>query len=479
MTPQRFMESLQPLLTSLVPLWQALLISGLLLAGLSFGLVQRHRGRELLSQRELAARLQTLETVQARAADLEEKLRVERETCTHWQVQAAAVQARLEEEQKAAREREQVLHNAEQRLSNAFKALSAETLQASQASFLEMASTTLARQQESVQGDLKLRQQAIDGLVKPVAEQLKQVDEKIHHLEKTRAVAYQELLGEIGHLRENNARLQAETGSLVNALRQPKARGCWGEMQLRRVAELAGMLEYCDFNLEVHVAGEDARYRPDMVVRLPGGRNIVVDAKVPLEGFLDACSAADEATREAALQRHAAQVRTHLRQLSQKSYFEHFRPSPDFVVLFLPGEMYFSAALEKDPSLIETGTSQKVLIATPTTLIALLRAAAYGWQQEALAKNAKLISELGRELYDRLAILGGHFEKLGNQLGKTVTTYNQALGSLETRVLVTARKFRDCGVSESTEAIKELPPIEENPRQLHAPELTQTSTLAA
>jgi DNA recombination protein RmuC len=473
------MDALLLLTSSLVPIWQALLVSVLLLGGLGFGLAQRQKGRELLLRHENAERLQALAVSQAQTAELEEKLRVEQATRTHWQVNAAALQARLEEEQKAAREREQVLQNAEQRLSNTFKALSAETLQASQASFLEMAKSALAKQQESVQGDLRLRQQAIDSLVKPVAEQLKQVDEKIQQLEKASAVANQELLGELGHLRDNNARLQAETGSLVNALRQPKARGRWGELQLRRVAELAGMLEYCDFNVEVHAGGVEGRYRPDMVVRLPGGRNIVVDAKTPLDAYLDACQAPDEATRDAALKRHASHIRTHIKQLSQKSYFEHFQPSPDFVVLFLPGEMFFSAALEMDPTLIETGSDQKVLIASPTTLIALLRAAAYGWQQEALTRNAQQISALGKELYDRLGLLGEHFEKLGTQLGKTVSTYNAALGSLESRVLVTARKFRDCGIPEGTKPLSDIDPVEQLPRLPQAAELSQPPSLAA
>lgn len=473
------MDALLLLTSSLVPLWQAVLVSVLLLAGLGFGLAQRQKGRELLLRHENAERLQALAVSQAQVAELEEKLREEQATRTHWQVHAAALQARLEEEQKAAREREQVLQNAEQRLSNTFKALSAETLQASQASFLEMAKSALAKQQESVQGDLRLRQQAIDSLVKPVAEQLKKVDDKIQQLEKASAVANKELLGELGHLRDNNAKLQAETGSLVNALRQPKARGCWGELQLRKVAELAGMLEYCDFNLEVHASGEEARYRPDMVVRLPGGRNIVVDAKTPLDAYLDACHATDEATRDAALKRHSNHIRAHIKLLSQKSYFEHFQPSPDFVVLFLPGEMFFSAALEKDPTLIEIGSDQKVLIASPTTLIALLRAAAYGWQQEALTRNAQQISALGKELYDRLAILGGHFEKLGTQLGKAVTTYNAALGSLESRVLVTARKFRDCGISEGSTPLNDMSPVDQSPRLPQAAELSKFPSLAA
>jgi DNA recombination protein RmuC len=406
---------------------------------------------------------------------LQFKLESAVKTAIDWQVYASKIDVRLEEEQKAALQREMLLQNAELRLTDTFKALSADTLNATQASFLELAKGAFAKHQQSAQGDLQLRQQAIDSLVKPVAEQLKQVDEKLHHLEKSRLSAYTELLSEIGHIRLNNAKLQAETGSLVSALRQPKARGRWGEMQLKRVAELAGMLEYCDFELEVHTTTESGNLRPDMIVRLPGGKNIVVDAKTPLDAYLDACQATDDTVREAALVRHAAQVRTHLRQLGQKSYFENFQPSPEFVVLFLPGEMYFSAALEKDPVLIEAGVNERVIIATPTTLIALLRSVAYGWRQESLAKNAREISDLGRLLYDRLSVLGAHFEKMGRSLGQSVNHYNAALNSLESRVLVSARKFKELGASNEEGEIEELNMVDQVPRLPQALELAEES----
>lgn len=458
-------------LISPVPLWSIPSTALLLCLLVWLFLRQRHTLTAQMLQGKLQDEAARLAGIEEECASLEARLQETTANATEWQVHAAKLEVRIEEEQRAAAEKESLLANAEQRLSDTFKALSADTLNASQASFLELARASFESHQQSAQGDLQLRQQAIDGLVKPMAEQLKLVDEKIHQLENARVGAYQGLLAEIGNIRENNAKLQAETGSLVNALRQPKARGRWGEMQLKRAAEIAGMTDRCDFDLEVHTTSEDGNLRPDMIVRLPGGKNIVVDAKTPLDAYLDACQATDDASREAALARHTQHVRNHLKQLGQKAYFDSFQPSPDFVVLFLPGEMYFSAALEKDPGLIEAGVNERVLIATPTTLIALLRTAAYGWRQDALERNALVISDLGRQLYDRLSTLGGHFEKLGRQLGAAVTTYNSALNSLESRVLVTARKFPGLGAAGEGADIPELEILDQVPREPQALEL--------
>ena len=343
---------------------------------------------------------------------------------------------------------------------DSMKALAADALARNNESFLTLASS-----------QLETRAQAVDNLVKPIAESLKQVDAKLGQLELTRQGAYSALTQQVSQLVETQKELRSETGNLVTALRSPQVRGRWGEMQLRRVVEMAGMLAHCDFVEQSTVGSIDGgRLRPDVVVSLPGGKRVVVDAKAPLQAYLDALEAKDEDTRRARLADHARQIRDHIAKLSAKSYWSQFDESPEFVVLFIPGETFFSAALEHDPSLIEEGVNQQVILATPTTLIALLRAVAYGWNQETVAESAREVSELGRQLYNRLATLTEHFSKVGRGLESAVRAYNDGVGSFERSVLPGARKLKDHGVSPSSE-LAELKEIELATRSINAPEL--------
>lgn len=383
----------------------------------------------------------------------------------------AGLRAELDAERASACEKLAVLNDAQQQLTAAFSGLSAQALKANNESFLDLAAQTLGKYQQGAQGELEKRQQAIEELVAPVRLSLDRLDGRIHDIEKLREGAYQALTTQVRSLSDGQLDLRRETLNLVKALRQPATRGRWGELQLRRVVEMAGMVEHCDFVEQAHVSGEDGRQRPDVVIRLPGGLNIVVDAKTPLSAYLEAAETDDDDVRRQLLADHARQVRDHMTRLGRKSYQAQFDPSPDLVVLFLPGEMLFSAALQQDPELIEFGVGVKVMLATPTTLITLLRAVACGWKQEALARNAQQISELGRQLHDRLAVMAAHWAKVGKHLGDAVGSYNGAVASLETRVLVSARRFTEHEAVPDGREIGVVEPIEIVPRALQLLEL--------
>jgi DNA recombination protein RmuC len=378
----------------------------------------------------------------------------------------------LAKEREAAQEKLQLLTEARGQLENSFKALANSALESSNANFLELAKATLEKYQSQAKGELEAREKAVETLVKPIAESLKQVDEQVRELEKTRAQAYGTLTSQVASLLDTQKALQAETGNLVKALREPQARGRWGELQLRRVIEIAGMLDYCDFEEQMSVTNpnDDRRYRPDCVVKLPGGKNIVIDSKVPLTSYLAALQAEDNAARTLWLTDHARQLKQHIDNLAGKAYWAQFQPTPEFVVLFLPGEVFFRAALDGDAELIEYGVSQRVIVASPTTLIALLKAVAYGWNQKNLAESAQKISEAGKLLYERLCVMTRHFEDVGSRLGAAVDSYNRAVGSMQRSVFPVARKFAELDKSLAAEDLQDVQQVEKSTRQLDAPD---------
>jgi DNA recombination protein RmuC len=379
--------------------------------------------------------------------------------------------ARMQERVKSVEGAEASLRDA---FRETFRALSDEALKSNNQAFLALAETRLREARAAAANDIDERKTAIESLLVPMARTLGDVDRELRESERRRVQNDAQLLQRIASLDTAGQDLRNQTGKLVDALKRPGVRGRWGELQLKRVVELAGMVPHCDF-VEQHTvtSGDgDRRMRPDVIVRLPGGKHVVVDAKAPLDAYLRALDAPDETTRQALLCEHAKQVRNHVSQLAAKGYAAHVQPSPDFVVMFLPGEMFFSAALEHDPELIEFGVEQHVVPASPTTLIALLRAVAYGWQQEAMEENARKISDLGRQLYDAVRVLGGHFDDLGGRLKSSLEAYNKAVGSLEGNVLVKARKFKELQAANVVEEIPALEPVDRVPRMLQARELT-------
>ena len=436
---------------------------------------QTQAGAEMAALKErLQLREQELAEARQRQAAWDAKETALESELSEMKARSRELQARMDEEHKNATEKITQLQSLEERLNREFQALSAKALRENNEAFLNLAETKLGTFQSEARSDLEQRQKAVENLVAPINETLTRYDQQIQSMERSRSQAYGSLSQQVESLLVSQQKLESETGRLVKALRMPQVRGRWGEFQLRKVVELAGMSSHCDFVEQETMTSETGRLRPDLVVKLPGGKNIVVDSKASLQAYLDALETDNEDRRKSLLQDHARQIRSHLQSLSSKAYWSHLKDTPEFVILFIPGESFLSAAAERDPDLLEDGVKQRVIFATPLTLIALLRAVAYGWTQERIADNARKISDLGRELYDRVATLTQHFRILGQSLGKSVKAYNDAVGSLEGRVLTSARKFKELGATPQNE-ILELEPIDQATREIQAPELLAVS----
>jgi DNA recombination protein RmuC len=374
-------------------------------------------------------------------------------------------ETQLKDQDALQHERNSAFEAATSRLATAFSELTNQSLKSNSENFLRLAEQNLSAHQEKAKRELGEREQAVESLVKPIREALSQSQRQIAELEKARSEAYGSIKSQLEVMQHDQKFLAQETQNLVNALRRPQVRGRWGEITLRRLVELAGMVEHCDFQEQVHSSGNEKAIRPDMIVRMPDRRELVVDVKTPLDAYLEAIEAKDDAQHKLGLQRHARNVREHIRKLASKSYWEQFSSSPDFVILFIPGDQFLSAALDEDPDLIESALSQRIILATPTSFVALLKAVAYGWRQLALAENAEEIRRLAEDLYGRLSVFVGHLNKVGRQLGSSVDSYNRAVGSLERKVLPGARKFTELGIHPKKE-LEAVEPLESLPRSM-------------
>jgi DNA recombination protein RmuC len=449
-------------------------IVGALLAGAAVGgglawiLARGHARARLLV--DLQSRESRLAGAEATADELRKQLSQRdldvadlRDALAAAQTQRAQAETRWEAARQNLEEQRRLLDDAQARLGETFKALSVDALRESNTAFLQLAQRTLA-------AELEPRQQAMDGIVRPLAEALRRYEDQVRQFERQGQQAYGSVEKQLELLASRSAELQRETNNLVTALRAPQVRGRWGEVTLHRVVELAGMTEHCDYLEQVTVDAEAGRLRPDMIVRLPNGREVIVDSKVPLIAYLDALSAPTEEERQAALARHGQQVRHHMNALSVKAYWEGFAKAPAFVVMFIPGESFVAAAAHADPALIEDGMAKGVVVATPTTLIALLHAIAFGWRQEQVAENAERLRKLGSELHDRIQKFAEHLERVGVALGRATGAFNDAVGSLEHRVLPSARRFRELGAAAGAE-IDPMKTVDVQPRSLTAPEL--------
>ncbi len=422
--------------------------------GIVWGVLQIRRNVELTQL--LAIREATLNSLQQDVA-------AARQEC-------ARVGAQLDAARASSAEKLALLEATEARLREAFASLSSDALQRNNEAFLQLARASMGEFRQAATADLEGRHKALESIVQPLRESLTRVDSKLQEVEKGRVSTQAQLGEQMRALTQAQQMLQSETSRLSRALRSPNVRGQWGELQLRRVLENAGLIEGSHYELKESIQTEDGRLTPDAIVKLPGGKNVVLDAKVPLSAYLEAAETDDEIKREAKLRDHARQVKDHITRLANKSYWAHFQPTPDIVVMFVPGESLLTSALQEDPSLLEYSMTKGVMLASPLTLIALLRAISYGWQQETVAKNAQEISDLGRQLYDRIAKLAEHFDGVGRSLARAVQAYNGAVGTLESRVLVTARRLKDKGVTAPAE-FAEPEPIDHTPRPLGAPEL--------